>query len=244
MMSVSSAIAAAKEWALGLVGMICPEVCEVCGNALVKGERHICLFCLADMPRTVVADSARNPITMRFSRAGRIGRAVSMFVYDRSSPYAGLIVNAKYRGRPSIVAWLARKFAAELLATDFFDGIDVILPVPMFCVKKWIRGFNQAEEIAKGVSEATCIPVADNLTALRPHSTQTHRDAAGRLANTEGIYGVKNPEELAGKHVLIVDDVITTGATLEACISSIEESVSEVTVSILTLASTPRWHIL
>lgn len=217
-----------------------PAVCECCGRSLVDGERLLCLHCLYDMPRTGYHRDSFSELHKRLAAPGvPIERAAAMFHYIKESPYARLIQHAKYNGRPSIDRELARMFAAELAAEGFFEGIDMILPIPLHWRKRWRRGFNQSEVIAEEISEVTGIKCGDNLKAL-PHSTQTRKNAVERAANMEGKIVAVHVEELAGKHVLVVDDVITTGATLLAATKAVLAGAKGVKVSVLTLAASKR----
>lgn len=213
-----------------------PAVCECCGASLVRGEKLLCLQCQYDMPRTGCHRDSFSDIHKRIAAPGvPVERAAAMFHYVKESRYALLIQRAKYNDRPSIVRHLAGMFARELEAEHFFEGVDMLLPVPLHRRKLLRRGFNQSEEIAMAISTVTSIPVGDNLKSL-PHSTQTRKNAMERAANMNGTICVTDPEELAGLHVLIVDDVITTGATLLAAAKAIRASSPTTRISVLTLA--------
>lgn len=227
-----------KGWFSDLLRIVFPDVCEVCGSSLVRGEDVICLKCDMNMPRTRVHNDSFNIIHERLAGKTPIERATGYFYYYRESDYAAIIHNAKYNGRPIIARKLAMRFARELMADNFFDGIDVVLYVPMFFLKKIKRGYNQSEYIAQGISQATNIPIGHNLISKRSHSSQTKKNSYSRWLNAQGVYDVINPEELENKHVLIVDDVITTGATLLACCDVVHNAVPSATISVLSLAVT------
>lgn len=229
-------LSAAGQWLHDLSRLIFPLTCEVCGEALVEGERVVCLGCLAAMPG--VDTGAESVLSRRLAAAVKAERVAAMFAYRRDTPYARVIQKSKYNSRPDIDYGLAREFAARLKPTGFFNGIDLLLPVPMHWRKKLMRGFNQAEEIARGIAECVGIEVADNIVALRPHGTQTRRNAAERMANASGAYAVVFPEELSGKHVLVVDDVITTGATVMSVCDALRQAVPDVRISVMALAAT------
>lgn len=219
--------------------MLCPNVCLVCGRALVDGENGICLHCLANLPRTDFHTEPFNSMHKQLAIPAKIERAAAWFHYIRTNPYARLIQHTKYDNRLDLAVHLARIYATELLDSGFFDGIDMIVPVPMWYIKKLNRGYNQAEKIAKGLSAVTGIPTINNiLYARRPHKTQTHFKAMERMKNIIGVYKVKNTHLLTGKHILIVDDVFTTGATLRECAAQIHAHEPTATVSVLTLAAT------
>lgn len=220
-----------------VAAMIWPRVCEVCGRALVDGETTLCLHCLVSMPRTRFHAIAFNPIHQRLASPGYpVDKAAAMMYYKRQGAYSDMIRRGKYNGRDDLIAALARIYAAELTADRFFDGIDVILPVPMYIVKRLRRGYNQSEVIARGISSVAGVPVGDNLVARRGHKTQTHRSAFERFTNVDGMVRVDHPRELDGLHILLVDDVITTGATLLRCIKVLRDAVPTSRVSVLALA--------
>ena len=241
-----------------LMSVIYPRVCEVCGCSLVGDERCVCLHCDTEMPRTMLAEQKQtsfNSIHERVLGHSPIERATAMFYYDPAGRYANIIRTAKYGGRPRLIREMGEKYAAEIKDTGFFDGIDLILPVPMHRLKQFRRGYNQTESLAEGISAVTGIPVGDNLRAHR-HSAQAGSSRMVRAANVKGKYYVVHPDELSHKHILIVDDIITTGATVNGCCEAIHSALVPPTrtgetvppavdapyrISILTLATT-RLH--
>lgn len=221
-----------------LIQLLFPDTCHICGRALVEGEELLCLDCFAGIPRTGMHLNPDADRQARLLTAAKALRMASMFYYINGNPYSTLIRDAKYYGRPDIDRKLARMFAAELLPTGFFDGIDLILPVPMYFLRQARRGFNQARMIADGISEITGIPVGDNLVADRPHKSQARRSAKERHTLESRIYSVHHIDELEGCHILLVDDVLTTGATLLACCEALRAAVPDSSRSLLTLAAT------
>ena len=216
---------------------IFPAVCECCGRSLVDGEDFLCLHCLHNMPRTFYHHDSFSEIHKRLAAPGLpIERTAALFHYIKENPYARLIQNAKYNNRPSIDRQLARLFASDLQSEGFFNGIDLLLPIPLHWRKRWRRGYNQSEVIALGICDITAINIGDNLKAL-PHSTQTRKNAIERAANMHGKIQVVHPEELEGLHILIIDDVITTGATILTAAKAIHSAAPSATISILTLAA-------
>ncbi len=218
--------------------MIFPRLCEVCGTALTQGEDVMCTECRYNMPRCRIHTDPFNIMHRRLAGHTLIDKAAGYFYYYSGNNYTRLILSAKYHGRPRIVRHLAREFARELSADDFFSGIDMIIPVPLHRSKLRRRGYNQSQHIAQGLSEVSGVPVADNISASRAHGTQTRRNAYLRWLNAKDSYSVVRPENLNGRHVLIVDDVITTGATLLACCEAVHSAAPDATVSVLTLAVT------
>lgn len=220
----------------GVINLIWPDVCEVCGCTLVKGEKVICLGCRLKLPRTNLHTQEFSLIHHRLAGRVPIERAAGYFYYYRSDSFTRLIHAAKYNGRPNVARYLAREYAGEIKNDGFFSGIDLILPVPLHRLKLWKRGYNQTEYLARGLKDATGIAIGSNLVATRGHSTQTRKGSYMRWLNTRNIYDVVHPDELEGKHILVVDDVITTGATLLACCEAIHRSAPTATISVLTLA--------
>lgn len=215
-----------------------PACCEICGSALVDGERLMCLHCRSGVPKAMIHRDPFNTIHQRIASPGvPIERAAAYMFYYRENPYSDLIRKAKYNSRPSIARTLGADFARELEKDSFFDGIEMMIPVPLHRWKMTRRGYNQSEEICKGISEVTSIPIGDNLSTRR-HATQTRKNAYERTVNTRGIMSVNNPRELDGKHILIVDDVVTTGATLLSCAGAVINATTGTKVSVLTLGAT------
>lgn len=227
-----------RHWVDDLLSVFFPPLCEVCGRRLVHGEKYICLHCIMSMPRCNIESDSFNTIHKRLLRKVPIERAAAYFFYIRGNRYTNLIQSAKYRNRPKIAEYLATNFANEIVCGGFFQDIDVIVPVPMHFSKKLRRGYNQSEIIAAAISEVISIPVKNVLKATRPHSTQTKKNALGRWRNSQDIYEVDESADIDGKHILLVDDVITTGSTLSACCEILHKAFPTTTISILTLAAT------
>ena len=225
-------------WLYDLSRMLFPVTCEVCGDALVEGEKVVCMSCDMRMPRCDFHLRPSDELSMRFA-AAKISKVAALFPYIRKNEFARLIQKAKYNNRPDIGRLLGEKFSRELLPGGFFSGIDMLMPVPMHFWKQARRGYNQAYEIARGISKVTSIPIADNLVATRSHATQTRKSAGDRLASdAAGKLKVCYPDELEGRHILLIDDVITTGATMFACADVLRQAVPSVSLSALALAAT------
>lgn len=231
-----SIIGAIKQWGADFTSVIYPKLCEVCGTSLAHGETMMCTECRMRLPRCNIHTQPFNHIHQRLAGHAPIERAAGYFYYYRENEYTNLIHSAKYNGRPWIAEQLARDFATEIMPDGFFDDIDLILPVPLHASKLRKRGYNQSRHIAIGLHEVTSITIGDNLIATREHSTQTRRGAFERWLNSRNIYDVVQAETLADKHLLIVDDVLTTGATLLACCEAVHAKAPTARISVLTLA--------
>ncbi len=173
----------------------------------------------------------------RFAGIFPFERATGHFLYNREGPLSTLIQDMKYRRFPSIGNMLGETVGEELFPTGFFADAEVILPVPMHRWKQLRRGYNQTHHIAEGLSKATGIPVSLTLKATRSHKTQTALSREERLANTSGLFSVDDPEIVEGRHVLLLDDVCTTGSTIISCAEAIHKARPSA-LTILTLAVT------
>lgn len=219
-------------WINGLIDLILPRTCPICGRVMVAGEQVMCLHCRLDLP-LVTTDISDRLITLR----APIERTAAYFYYQRDEPHARLIQQAKYEGRPHLGEQLMAEYARTLLPTGFFAGIDAIAAVPLHWRKLIARGYNQSFRMARGVSSVTGIPIIDPLRAAR-HGSQTRLTASERLDNARGTY-TASPAALTGiTHLLLIDDIITTGATLTACAEAIHAASPSTRISALSLAAT------
>lgn len=233
---VSDALKAA--WA-DLLSVFYPDVCHICGGRLAGGERHVCAFCLSRLPHTHYHRVASgNPMLARFVACSNVDAAAALFFYSRESPLSRVVQNFKYNHFPSLAFFMGERMGSELFTTGFFADVSLILPVPLHIFRRMRRGYNQAERIAAGVSAVTGIPLSRSLYARRSHATQTGLTLSQRQGNTSGVFAVRHPEALAGRHVLLVDDVCTTGSTLLAASQALAAAVPGIRITILTLAVT------
>lgn len=226
-----------KEWTRAFLSLFFPRCCLVCGRPLANGEEDICAGCDIRMPRTNYHLQKDNPIERLFWGRIPIVRATSYFFYRKGSDYRLILHRLKYRGQKEIGENMGRRMAAELLPYGFFEGINVIVPVPLHEKRQKRRGYNQSEQIARGIATVTGIPVETRWIARRKETeTQTRKSVFERWENVEGGFELRIPTEcLRGKHALVVDDVLTTGATTAACASTLTEA-EGIQISILTLA--------
>lgn len=223
-------------WIVDLKELLFPRYCKVCGQRLMQSEQHLCLGCLLELPRTHYERNPNNVLMQHFMEWPEVVRATAFFHYYKEGKYSKLIHHLKYLDHPKVGTYLGRVAANELQASGFFEDIDLIIPVPLSKRKQRKRGYNQCDYIAQGISEATSIAMHTNCIERTVNTnTQTRKGQIDRWRNTEGIFRIKNAEILKGKHVLILDDVATTGATLHACISTLL-TVPGVRVSIFALS--------
>ena len=227
-----------KQWLSAAADVAMPRVCPVCGKALDNDEQWLCRKCLAALPRTRYEETDFNTMEQHFAGKVPIERATAYFFYEKGSPYASILHDIKYHSLPKMGYWLASRAVTEMAGSHFFEGIDVVTAVPLHRSKLAHRGYNQSEYLARGIADRLGIPYVEALNAVKPHSTQTHKGALERWQNIQDNYAWTNNDtaRLAGKHILLVDDVITTGATLTVC-SSLLKTIPGVTVSLFTLAA-------
>jgi ComF family protein len=204
------------------INLIFPSACAACGNVLMNNERIICLSCNYNLPRTNFHFDPHNPVAVTFWGRIRIEHATAFYFFNKGSKFRHLIHELKYNGRKDIGIEMGRIFGYEIMQSDGFRSADIIIPVPLHIKKLKKRGFNQSECIARGISEAMNKPMdTHSVKRVVQSSTQTRKTRYERWLNVEGIFKVIDPAALTGKHILLVDDVITTGATLEACAAEI-----------------------
>jgi ComF family protein len=220
------------------INILVPPVCQVCGCTLAQSEEFICVECLARIPRTSLHLSDFNSIHQRVAGNHYINSATGWFYYYHESPYSRLIRSAKYDDMPALARFLGRAYARELADTDVLSDVDVLLPVPIHWRKRLQRGYNQTEEIARGISDITNIPIGDNLSALRSHSTQTARTGFERHFNVMNNYIAHHGNELDGLSITLVDDVITTGSTMLDCINAVCKISTPRKINILSIGVT------
>ncbi len=210
------------KWWLNIKGMVAPVLdffyplyCETCGRRFKGDEKVLCLHCLTALPLTGFHQVEDNPALRIFTGRVRIARACSFLYFSKKGMVQHLLHRFKYKGRQEIGRYLGQLFAAELKESGWLDGINGIVAVPLHRRKKIARGYNQADLLAEGLSEISGIPVLRGMIQRTRHTqTQTYKNRVERLQNVEDAFRLTGRVE--GMHVLIVDDVITTGATLEA----------------------------
>lgn len=224
------------KWISDFFDIILPRHCVVCGEVLSAGEQDMCLNCMYRLPK--IEQRKRDEIEKIFWGKIDIERATSYIYYRKDSPYGNLLHCLKYSNRPEVGERLAYLAATELKDTGFFDGIDAIVPLPLSKRKRRQRGYNQCDCIADGISRATGITVIRYAVKRnRSNESQTHKSREERWQNVEGIFTLTSPEKLDGLHILLIDDILTTGATLASCAAAIQQG-SCCRTSIFTLAYT------
>jgi len=201
-----------------VLDLVFPSLCITCGERLITQEKHVCFDCWNDLPVTNFHLEPANKVAQLFWGRIHLENATSFFAYKKGSRYQQLIHYIKYKGLKELGFEIGQRFGYVLGESDVFSNVDLIVPVPLHPKKEKKRGYNQCEWIARGISETLEKQLSvDNLHRLTFTSTQTRKNRFERWQNVEGIFGLHRPDEFVGKHILLVDDVVTTGSTLEAC---------------------------
>ena len=214
-----------------------PETCEVCNNSLRHGEHLICTDCMLDLPKIYLQNKEHNPTEKCFVGQVPFVRATSFFNYQKRTKYAHLLHKLKYQHRDDIGIWLGEMFSVSLQKSGFLDGIDAIVPIPLHPRRERKRGYNQSRVLAQGIANVAHIQVLDGAVIRSVNtSTQTKKNKDERLENVQGIFSVANPSLLENKHVLILDDVITTGATCLSCAYTLLEESGVKAISFASIA--------
>lgn len=215
-----------------------PNCCVICKNKLLHKEMGICLKCLFKLPKTNNFEELNNIGEVLLAGRFPFERVASFSFFTKEGLLQKLIHELKYNNKPFIGNLLGSIFGLDLLGSDFLAPIDIIVPVPLHPKKMISRGYNQAEAFAHGLSKSTSIPVSVNdLIRVINNPTQTKRTKIQRWENVKGIFEVSRVEFFDNKHVLLVDDIITTGSTLEACANALLEC-ENTKISIATIGET------
>ncbi|MCZ4242897.1 ComF family protein [Pedobacter punctiformis] len=210
----------AKLWFDDLVGLLFPRLCNACGSSLVHSENQICIKCLYDLPFTDYHTHEENRVARQLWGRVPLNAAMAMLYFKKGTKVQKLIHNLKYNNKTEVGLILGNLLGERLKTSSLYQDIDLIVPVPLHLKKFRLRGYNQSTFIAAGIAQKMNVPFDDSIL-LRSIATesQTRKSRYNRYENMLEVFTVKNQQSVLNKHILIVDDVITTGATLEACAS-------------------------
>jgi len=200
------------------VSLFYPRYCRGCFNSLVKGEDLLCTQCLLEMPKSYYHLQQDNPFYMKFRGRLPVRHVMTLYKFVKEGRVQQVLHALKYKQQPELGEMLGRVYGQDLLEAQFKSSFDLIVPVPLHISRRRIRGYNQSEEFGKGLSSILEVPCDDTyMMRSSKTETQTHKTKLSRWENVSQIFHVVNAEAIAEKRVLLVDDVVTTGATLEAC---------------------------
>ncbi len=218
------------------LSLIYPRNCIACGNSLYKHEHQICNYCFVNLPKTNFHHQASNPILNLFYGRVDLQLASSYYLFKKQGSVQKILHAIKYKSNKEVAELIGYWYGKELLENDIAKSITSIIPVPLHAKKLKQRGFNQSEEFARGIAKG--LNVTLNTTSLirkEYTSTQTKKNKYERWENVENVFDISNQTDLANQHILIVDDVITTGATIEACCLVLKH-IENIKLSVLSIA--------
>lgn len=224
----------AMSWLSDFVSLIYPHLCVACGKTMDDKKCCICVTCQYKLPKTNFHSDPKNPVSRVFWGKVNVIKATALFHYKKADRMQKIMHALKYQGKKEAGVQLGEMFGSEV--SNFFEDIDVIVPIPLHAIKLKKRGYNQAEAIAEGISSSTNTPmIANVLQRTRHNFSQTTKSRYNRWENSEGLFKQNEKYSLTNKHVLLVDDVITTGATMEAAIIALQQNGYN-KISVATLA--------
>jgi ComF family protein len=223
-----------------LAGLLYPEVCLLCKKLLVEGEEHLCIDCLCNLPETNFHRNRENPVKELFAGYNNIVDVSSFLFFEKESVTQEIVHSIKYYGNKNLARYAGRLAALKLHPSGIYASVNVIMAIPLHRKKERMRGFNQSEYISLGISDVYKKSI-DSKSLIRTVHTksQTQKSIYKRRLNVENIFKVVDIQSLEGKHILLVDDVITTGATTSACIDALSV-VPGIKISVFSLAVTGR----
>jgi ComF family protein len=212
-----------------------PHICYACGSDLVSDHQILCLRCLHRLPYTRFERIAENPIEKIFWGRTPIEHAASLLYFTKGSVVERLLYQLKYRGKKEVGIYCGRLMGEAIRNAEVFGQYDSIVPLPLFKKREHARGFNQAKIIAEGMAMVLKIPVLDDVVErVQATESQTHKNRIERWQNMRERFRINAPEKIANTRILLIDDVITTGATLESCATELLKA-DQVRLGILTL---------
>lgn len=230
-----------RELVSDFLALIYPDRCMICGTHVDRGVHSICMTCRYKIPLTQYCHHADNPVKEYFDTLIPNVHCSSMLFFKTEAMWREAIHQFKYNGRWNIAYRLGRWYGSELKASGLYDSVDMIVPVPLHWTRAIVRGYNQCHYIAQGMADEMGIKVNRGcLYRKRNNPSQTTQSSMQRWENVDGIFAVRNSKLLNERHILIVDDVLTTGATLNACAKAILEASPTTKISIATLAVAGR----
>lgn len=220
--------------------LIFPHYCAGCGADLNSAEDHLCSRCLYHLPRSYFMNDPQNPLAKTFWGRANIEQASAFLVFNKQGMAQRLVHSLKYKGNKELGVFLGRLYAADLAKDGLHSTIDMVLPVPLHKKKERRRGYNQSLYFARGLAEGIGKPCADKVLVRNSYTeSQTGKTRFERWANVKEVFEVPDKAAIQNKHILLVDDVATTGATLEACASRLLV-VPDTKVSIAVIAYAER----
>jgi ComF family protein len=201
-----------------LLHLFFPHCCSGCGSDLLNEETLLCIHCLSQLPETNFHLHANNPVEKKFWGRLPLVSATAQYYFTKESLMQHLMHQFKYKGNKELGRQLGRLMGTELMQTHRFCHVDALIPLPLFAAKEKKRGYNQSTILCEGIAEIMNKPILEGVAVrTRQTDSQTRKGRIDRWLNMEGKFELIHPHKISGKHLLLIDDIITTGATLEAC---------------------------
>lgn len=223
-----------------LLHLFIPHHCAGCGSDIMSRQQVLCMHCINRLPVTGFHQHAGNPIEKIFWGRMPVAAAASYLYFSKNSLLQHLVHELKYKGNKELGLFLGHKMGEALLQNNRFNDIGALVPLPLFAARERKRGYNQASLLSQGMAAVLSLPVLDKVVLRHTSSdSQTNKNRIDRWLNMQGKFELKQPADIAGKHILLVDDVITTGATLEACGQQLLTA-PDTRLSIMTMAFTVK----
>lgn len=214
----SNVMVTARELCADFVSLFYPNYCLGCSNALYKGEEILCTRCIRELPKTGYTKDPMNPVMLRLAGRLPLKFGLAFLKFRKTGLVQHLLHQLKYNNHPEVGVRLGKLFGRELAESGKKSEIDLIVPVPLHASRKRKRGYNQSAKFAEGLSYAMDIPWNESVSSrVVRTTTQTRKSKVERWENVKDVFAIERPEEIHGQRILLVDDVMTTGATLEAC---------------------------
>jgi ComF family protein len=218
-----------------LLHLAFPQVCAGCGTDVLPAESPICLRCLDALPQTHFTVHSNNPVEKLFWGRLPLAAATAQYYFTKNTLMQRLMHQFKYRSHKALGFYLGQQLGYSFAQTHRFTAVDALVPLPLFAAKERARGYNQAAVLCQGIADVLQKPVLENcIVRTMPTESQTKKNRIDRWQNMEGRFEITDAQALTGKHLLLVDDVVTTGATLEACGRALL-AVDSVQLSVVTL---------
>lgn len=213
-----------------------PRLCLTCSKPLIEGEQQICLYCLCDLPTAKIGKGKENPVFRICAGNKYVKECAAAYLFERDGKVQKIIHSFKYYDNKELAYLMGKVTAKRMQEEGLYESVDLIIPVPLHKKKEKKRGYNQSEWIAKGFSEVYNLPIdIISLIRLRNSDTQTNKDIYERHLNAIGLFKVIDQQALTNKHILLIDDVITAGATIQACIDALAD-IPGLQISIFSLS--------
>ncbi len=224
-----------KEIRNSVLHLLFPHVCNGCGSDILNEESLLCMRCLSELPETNFHLHSNNPVEKIFWGRIQLVSATAQYYFSKETRMQHLMHQFKYKGNKDLGRQLGYLMGNDLLQSDRFKNIDALIPLPLFAAKEKRRGYNQAAVLCEGIAEIFEIEILKDVIIRTQHTeTQTKKGRVERWQNIEGKFELINPGKIRNKNILLVDDVITTGATLEACGQELIKA-TDVGLSVATL---------